>query len=420
MDFLSVCRSLKLSPWLTAILEIDIANLKDDEVTDLVSCAKASKLHYLYQIDGSYMSKVLLEFDDAGFSKAFGKQDSCDISFGQDKYKVESLYAILKSQNKASADPKPDSYKKSFTRKIKHFSGKEPIGPGECGVSEWMVLAQDVVDHDSKLTNKEKLDFLRSTLISDALQLLSTCLDDIQDGQSLINLIARTYGGAVSTEQLEYEFRQTTQLDREKPSMYWARLQQALVKWDKSTKSNIKYDSLRLCQFVWGLCPTDSDLLGVRLKLDSLVSAKEYPEYGDFLEKLQVIERERRERGIRAGHNKVRSGLVNLEEGLSEIESLKLKVAQLSTQASQEMVQETVNVANMTATSQVAQNPHKQRYQESKPKGPRSKGQKKKKPCWNCEATDHHLARCPAEFDASKVGENFQNFRDSKAKKSLN
>ena len=97
MDFLSVCKSLKLSPWLTAILEIDIANLKDDEVTDLVSRAKASQLHYLYQIDGSYMSKVLLEFDDAGFSKAFGKQDSYDISFGQDKYKVESLYAILKS-----------------------------------------------------------------------------------------------------------------------------------------------------------------------------------------------------------------------------------------------------------------------------------------------------------------------------------
>ena len=420
MDLLKTCKLFDLNPLITAIAEIDTNNFADTEVSGLAKLANADKTHRLYELNGKFMLSVLFEYNAASFNKHFGTVSSIDITVKQEQYKVETVYSRITSSPPAKQDTKPEHYKKMFTRKIKHFSGTDPVGQGECSVSEWLVLAQDVVDHDTKLTDREKLDYLRSTLIGDALQLLSSCLDSVQDGQCLINMIARTYGGELSCEQLEYEFRQKTQADREKPSLYWARLQQALVKWNKSsTTAKIDMDKLRFCQFVWGLCPTDSDLLGVRLNLSTMISTCDYPYYSKFLEQLQVIERERRERCCRAGNSKVRSGLVNVDEDNTELDKLKLKVAQLSVQQRQEVLEEQVQVANVNAaTAFVPQN--KSTVGNSKPvgdrQGQRPRGTRNKKPCWNCEALDHHLARCPADFDADRVKVNYQKFRDSKAK----
>ena len=330
--------------------------------------------------------------------------------------KLESVYHKLKAPKQSTSVDKPDGHNRTFTRKIKQFSGREAIGPGECGVGEWLILAQDVVDYDTKLSPQEKLDYLRNTLVGDALQLLSSCLDDIQDGQQLVELISRTYGGQISPEQLEFEFRQTTQKDRERPSVYWARLQQNLVKWAKSSKDDINMDSLRLGQFVWGLCPTDSDLLGVRLGLTDMIAKQCYPPYSKMLEDLQNIERERRERHVRAGSSKIRSGLVAVEDSSKDVDDLRAKVAQLSVQVPQQLDSSTelgAVAANVVSTPQsLSEGQNRQRQ--------RKRGQKSRKPCWNCGSLQHQLARCLETFDADRVRENFQKFRESKAKKPLN
>lgn len=418
MDLLGTCNCLASNPLYTAITTVNQDIVADkDKLVNFGQVAGADRTHRLYNVNGSFKDDILLEYNDASYAKHFGSKKSIEVKVDKTIFTLKSIFHELITPTIHTPSHKPDSHAKSFTRKIKHFSGKDVPGPGECAVGEWLVLAQDVVEYDSKLSSQEKLDFLRSTLVGDALQLLSSCLHDISDGQALIDLISRTYGGQISSEQLEYEFRLITQLDREKPSIFWARLQNNLVKWEKSQKAPLAKDKLRLQQFVWGLCPQDNDLLTVRLGLKGMTSADTPPQYGTMLEKLQNVERERRERQQRAGNNKVRSGLLVVDDCSAELDDLTLKVSQLAVQSSASAAPVQVEPS---AAEKVTKPVKKPFQKDTGGKHRRRFSKNQKKPCWNCGSLKHHMPRCPEPFNADRVKASCQNFKNPQAEKPLN
>lgn len=408
-DILELCRIFNVNPIFAAKAEVSPTELdSEDDIEKFTKQVKAVSCDRTYRCDGEKADTLLLSYTEEEFTKLFGVDESTVVKWNKTQVRIVTIMSeMTQACQPTSLTELMKCYTKSdklkLHRKIKHFSGNEKPASGECSVTDWLVLAQDLVDHARDMKVQDKIDYLRNTLVGNALQLINSTTSEIDSPQDVIDLIARTYGGSVSSDQLYFEYHLITQSSKEKPSCLWTKLQTKLLQIEKVGKIKTTMDSERFNQFVWGLCPTDHDILSRILDFEQITANKKFPAYANFLKELQCIERERLERSSRSTKSKVHSGLIVAEE-YSEVEQLKSEIQSLRVRV------ETAQ-ADTPVVASVRTNPKYQK-QDKKKFYPKKKFHKPKSTtfrgtCWNCQQQGHRLPDCTREFDQESVRKRF-------------
>ena len=389
---MNLCEKLQLNPFVSATVDLPLQSCTDDIKTKLAQAAGASNAYFTHDVTGRLVSPLLLTFETDVFNSKFSGIGKYTFNHDGHDYTAVKLN-VRQKEGKKTDDNKV--YSKNV-RRIKPFSGADPTPSGESTMSEWVSLAQDLVDHDTHFEDSDKYYILRNTLIKDALTLVSG-LECEDNPQTLITNISLAYGYSQSDDQLLYELRQTLQANLEKPSVLWARLQTISLRI-KRQMSDFDIDKERFLQFFQALSSQDFDLMDNHLHLADLRKTKSYPKYGEFMANLQVIERDKLERNKRTVQRNVKSALVTVQE-----------VPQAPTVCAASVSNEkTPAAANVSATSAGLRDSHapdghkNQKFGQSnyKPKQENSQDKPKKQfnldkvECYNCKNKGHRYGQC--------------------------
>ena len=416
-DIIDLCKTFGVNPLQAAWSEVSTTVMKEQGFADdLAKHLDAKQVFLTYKCDGSQSERILVSFEATTFCKLLGDQKRYEFQFNDTKVCLHNIATLFGEPEVQKTTSKEEKVKK-FLRKIKPFSGRDRPAGGECCVSEWLVLAQDIVDNARDYSALEKIDYLRNTLVGFALQLFTSTTSEIDTPQDVIDLIARTYGGSVSLDQLFFEFHQITQNNKEKPSVLWARLQTKLLEIQKTFKCD-EVDKKRFIQFKWGLCPADHDILATRLDFEIIVQTGDFPHYANFLKDLQCFERERAERNSRSVKSKVTSALVSTQseqevcELKHEVDSLKCKVETPSVGLVAGL---SVNSKSKYSSGKKSKDTHCSSEKKTHKKSLKFLGE-----CWNCEEIGHRFPQCTKPFNAESVAKHFAEHKAKlEAKKSF-
>ncbi len=417
---MDVCEVKRLNPFSCGIFEHKKA-VSWDIKNDFCTAAGAVDLHFAYDVAGNMLDKCILEFDRTGYEKSLVLKQSHVFSFNKIEFTVTPVKLGEYLQPKQKSTEKESKVLSKYTRRFKQFSGITPPASGECSITEWVPLALDLLENDRRLEDWEKFYILRNSLTRNALTLVSTSVKH-GNPRLLIKLISQSYGYEHTCTKLEYDFYKVEQDDLEKPSALWARLQQLACDL-KRHDSELDIQKVVFTQFKWALCAVDLDILNPILDLDSIERNKSWPDYAEFLERLQIIELNKDERKSRSTHRRVRSALVSvdlqqgaccahIQNNASAIPPTVLPSPQTPVVVPQPQPQ--LNV--QTPAADVVVNPiqltdtHRDDNKHQQPQQ-RKKFRKKKERklvCYNCDTEGHRSNECPHEFNADVQRKRFE------------
>ena len=413
----------------------------DDDAEKLAAVLKAAgavELIHVYSPSGARAPVKILRFSDhTKFRGKLAGAEHWEFKHGEDTFRV---FPIKEVQAAKVKQDKPEQALLKNTRRIKTFSGNDPPRSGECKVKEWVELCEDLMDHDSHLSDLAKVQVIRTSLVDEPMTLVAEY--HFKTPRELVDLVARTYGGLKSLDQSWAEFWRSSQADRESPSHFWSRLHKMLAKIVKQSTVGVDTERIRFRQFSHGLCMTDHDLISGRSSINLILQEQDkvlhpYPSYGDYLFFLQDFERGRRERYDRVSRDKVRSSLVFQEE--SEVPSLKTQVVALQAQLDKlSSAAVSAPLALDTGVKEIEVCPLSQARPQAGFGGPSSRppssqqqfgknpdstqaassdagGRPRKKfvyrgPCFNCYEEGHYSRTCPKEVDDSRIDRNIQRY----------
>ncbi len=197
----------------------------------------------------------------------------------------------------------------------------------------------------------------------------------------------------------------------------WTRLQN-LGRQIKRQDPTFNIDMERFNQFKFALNSTDHELLDTHYGIESQFNNGNFPEFVDFLHKIQLFERDKRERMNRNKRSAVRSALVTVEpQGTNppvKVSSITVAPTQAPAATAPPPIPIQEAEAGGMAISMQGNDSHanhqQKRYFDK---------QKKEKPkrvisCYNCDTEGHRYSECPLEFDAVTFKINFDKAKERK------
>ncbi len=422
---MELCRVKCLNPFLCGVIVDRELAAKEDIDDKILTVSHAIGVHRTHDIAGNVMDMIVLEYDKKEtFKQMFQQSDKIFIKVAEKSYQLERVRVsdCSKPQDAKTLQDRQKELKKSKVisknvRKIKPFSGITPIPAGESCCEDWVDLAQDMIDYDIHLSSVELFCVLRNSLFKNALTTVAS--SDLNfDPQELVDTIKMTYGYSHSAEHLTYEFHKVEQKDLEKPSALWTRLQ-TLGNQIKRIDSKFDLSMERFKQFKFALNPIDHELLDTHYGIEHKYEQGQFPDYVDFLQHIQVFERDKRERMDRNKRNGIRSALVTVEtQSVNPTVSQPTKVnttltASIQTPAASATPPPTniqgADAEVMAVTMQ--RNDSHANHQQYKPQYDKQR-QKKEKPkriinCYNCNEEGHRYTKCPKPFDPVIFKANF-------------
>ena len=411
------CELKRLNPFGCGQFNLGVESAKLPNIEELIiQGSHCTTVHTIVAPTGEPLGRRILEY---ALPSDYSKLQKANGKFEFKIADVKHVVNPISFPTKVTEAKEDDKGLHKYTRRIKTFTGRDKHGGGEAGIHEWRMLAQDAIDNDAHLTPLAQRQLIRTSLQGDPLKLVQGMEDPT--AQKMIDIVSRAYGGTSSVEQTWTDFYRAMQRDKEKPSHYWARLEEYLLDIKRiSSDLTIKYDSFRAKQFIHGLCPDDVELICQRTNLRDVVEEKlgvQFPTFNSFLERLQLMERERFERKERFGNVRVRSALVHTDDNM---EQLQLQVASLQTQLSEYAVK--INAVNQqyenAAALAQAPLPQQNQYVNTNAANvPGSGGGFKPKPqfrgkCFNCEKQGHESRDCKVmPYDRERVMKNYQEYK---------
>ena len=167
-------------------------------------------------------------------------------------------------------------------------------------------------------------------------------------------------------------------------------------------------DMERFNQFKFALNSTDHELLDTHYGIESSYNDGNFPEFVDFLHKIQLFERDKRERLNRNKRSACRSALVTVDEGIkSPVTVSSITATPQAPAATAPPPQSTQEAeAGVMAFSMQGNDSHANHQKKHFEK------QKKEKPkriitCYNCDKEGHRYTDCPLEFNEKTFKINF-------------
>ncbi len=304
-------------------------------------------------------------------------------------------------------------------RRLRLFSGNDPIPSGEVPYETWRQLAEQMIEEPS-LSDSDKKSRIAEALLPPALSIVRK-RPPTATPRDLLESLAKVYGAACDGEDLYTDFRATYQVEGERPSAYLARLEEKLdqvILYDGLEES--RADRARLDQFIKG-CLYDEQLVHA-LQLRQKKSAP--PDYLTLLQQVRTEEADDRRRCSqrnKAKQVKTKSHTVSVEDNalLKKIEELQVQVKKLQAAPPQSKLEAVPPQGNFqTAPPQhnfpaappqhnfQAQAPPvespRAAFQRPQPRGNR-RGGRGSTLCFNCGQFGHLCRDCRNATDAALV-----------------
>ena len=411
---MDLCEDYGIPPFFCLVVQ-EYELPKADSVKDSVALAKKQIaasidkciVHPLFGASGQPKNSILLQCEDRE-SFAIAKELICDgyIQLKDLTYPISYVYERTPTFAQKSENI---PYQKVPLRKLKLFSGSEKVGSGEVDAREWLSQANDLIENEKQLQEKEKMRILRNSLIKHALLLISS--SEVNTCREILDLIALTYGEAHSAAHLRFKFYQMQQGPSESASTFLSRLQETLKEYARVDVSIKQVEpEIRFKVFTEGLRPDYFDLMNIHIGLEMIDYRKDYPDFPTLLRLVQSFERNRRERFERshetqcAAVNSIPYGK-NLEPSTSKSfnadSTMQQELLELKKQMSNLMAgkskknkpqQQSAACGEVTVEAEPAPAPkYRTNYRGRKPK------------CWNCGTIGHTVFACTQEWDATAV-----------------
>ena len=287
--------------------------------------------------------------------------------------------------------------------KLRTFSGKEPLPPGQVDYDTWRMSAAKLVN-DMEVTSKQKFQKLQESLAKPALNQAEGALDG-SNPKAVLTLLDQVYGCITDGRTLLKQFYSDEQGD-EKASDYLSRLYLQLQKLMKKGVVAAEDSTSELCQQFIAGCQDDTLLL--RLHLDSSSPPQEY---GTLLSSIRKEEARRTRKSLTkrlARSNQVEAEEVrqlrkevdelrtkndpprrNLEQ---EVEDLRQEIALLKQQRYSATATSTSDAASTRPSVPSASASRSTQPQPQQHEPPQRK--KKRRFCFKCGIFDHVAGRC--------------------------
>ncbi len=412
---MDLCRNKCLNPFLCAVIIDRELALKEDIADKLLATSKAVNIHHTHDIAGNIMDMIVLEYDKKDiYDQVFQHNDRVNLKLQDKSYNLDRVMvsSVMKPPEAKTIEERKKEVKESKVipknvRKVKVFSGVTPIPSGESNCDDWVDVAQDMIDYDIHLSSVELFYILRNSLYKNALTTVASSTSSNCSPQELVDTIKMTYGHSHSVQHLTYEFHKVEQLDLERPSALWTRLQN-LGRQIKRQDPMFNLDMERFNQFKFALNSTDHELLDTHYGIESSYNDGNFPEFVDFLHKIQLFERDKRERLNRNKRSACRSALVTVDEGIkSPVTVSSITATPQAPAATAPPPQSTQEAeAGVMAFSMQGNDSHANHQKKHFEK------QKKEKPkriitCYNCDKEGHRYTDCPLEFNEKTFKINF-------------
>ncbi len=278
-------------------------------------------------------------------------------------------------------------------RRLRPFSGKVPVPPGELPFDTWAQHASQL-GAETSLSDDERKARLVDSLLPPALTIYRKAVEasgSLTTPEVLVQL-GRAFGVACEPGDLLMEFREVYQLGEEAPSAFLTRLEEALdraIMFGGVDKGEA--DSLPLSQLIRG-CVHSEGLVGA-LQLRQRKSSP--PKFVDLLEEVRVEEAaeekrsEKRQVGVKSG-KKAQTKAATVPS--ADLEQIKAKVAAIEAASSH-----AAQSVNSTADELMVELKRlRQELEDVKASSWRSRPWSRSRPgnCYRCGLPGHYARSC--------------------------
>ena len=304
----------------------------------------------------------------------------------------------------AKCNKDPPNYLMAGYRKLRTFSGKQPVPSVEDGFEEWLDNATQALE-EWEIPEQHKKQRITESLKGPALEAVRNLKLSKKDctAQDYLDILQDVFGRTEKVTELLYQLEHCYQKEGEKLSEFIGRLDriihQILLKKGLDPR---KVDETRAQQVLRGAQPLDPIAILLRTRQDGGIL--EYPDLIRMVREEEVMLDNKRKSQERETTARVR--VISAEEGDSQVELLKTQVSQLI---------EMVSILNSQASALSNRN-----TEEKPAKHPSSSVEPEQKPrrpitCFNCGGVGHVRGVCPspeeAAFKHRKPAENFRGLR---------
>ena len=220
--------------------------------------------------------------------------------------------------------------------KLRLFSGTEPVPKGEVDFRSWISAARRLKKRED-LDNEEKCEKLQNSLLSPALKLVRSALDESKPGK-VLSLLSKAYDDVKDVRDIRNEYHASVQLQTEQCSDFLTRLYLLLHEVNRKCEVD-DFDGELLKQFIYG-CNDDS--LVLKLRLEEKDDMGDPPDYGSLLLSIRREEAKRTRKKPAPKARVQQLEVVDVQQEAEteatalkkEVESLRKEVAHLKQQRS--------------------------------------------------------------------------------------
>lgn len=413
------CKALSINPFRSFVLEY---NHKDDKDFDqnIVEALPPLKFKVqtcpLHNFDGKPLSKVIITVAKEDVSSMPTKLEIQD--------KTYDLVYVGVSKDSLQQVNEDKTNAKSFTRKLKTFSGEHTSKQGECEIATWVSQCRELA-RDIKLNNIDKCRLIRNSLVGNALELLLAVSQDetllSQNPECLIRVVSDAFGYSGALDDLLTTLHSLRQNPNESFADFFCRIQKHITQVQNAYPDyNMDADRERITRFIKGAIQQDAELLILNLHLRDYVNIKYpgiVPSYHQVLidlrkEETRLSEKRRDLNSATKCKSCVCTSVLDSDRtGVSSADStIEHCVTKLSAQVNELAAafesfksgaasSETVHQAKPVTTAYV-QHAAQQQYQT-----PRYWNKPMFKPfCYNCGDSSHKVRSCKQKANPELVG----------------